>query len=233
MQKHNAMLTPLIVCLIVWLKPMLKLGLLLMMGVSMSAGAGLFGFGGTSWKEEVLLHDGSKLIVERSQTRGGRHEIGQEVPINSHKISFTLPGTRKAITWEVTIGLDASDASLGLLALDVVKGVPYIVTSTFGCHAYNKWGRPNPPYVFFKYDGKAWQRIPLAEFPTEIKEANVVEGTQEHERRLDTHTGVVTADEIKKINGKYSPSAIYLQVFVREEIKSSNYAPVLGCSKFE
>jgi hypothetical protein len=29
--------------------------------LSMSASAGLFGFGGTSWKEEVLLHDGRKI----------------------------------------------------------------------------------------------------------------------------------------------------------------------------
>lgn len=55
------------------LKQVTKLGLILMMGLSMSAEAGLFGFGGTSWKEEVLLHDGSKIIVERSVELGGRH----------------------------------------------------------------------------------------------------------------------------------------------------------------
>jgi hypothetical protein len=202
------------------------------LGVSMNADAGLFGFGGASWKEEVLLHDGSKLIVTRSQTRGGRHEIGQEVPINSHKISFTLPGAPETITWETTIGLK-SDPSLKPLAVDVVKGVPYLVTITLGCHSYNKWGRPNPPYVFFKYDGKAWQRILLEEFPAEIKEANVVNGIQKHEHQLDAHSGVVTADEIKKINGKLGPSAIFQQVFVREEIKNSDNAPELGCSKFE
>ena len=209
------------------------ISLVLTLGVSMNADAGLVGFGGANWKEEVLLHDGSKLIVNRSQTRGGRHEIGQEVPINSHKISFTLPGVHEAITWETTIGLGANDSSLGLLALDVVKGVPYIVTSTYGCHAYNKWGRPNPPYVFFKYDGKAWQHIPLEEFPAEIKEANVVNGIQKHEHQLDAHSGVVTVDEIKKINGKLSHQVLYQQVFVREPIKSSDYAPVLGCSKLE
>ena len=66
--------------------------------------------------------------------------------------------------------------------------------STYGCHAYNKWGRPNPPYGFFKYDGKAWQRIPLEEFPAEIKEANMVNSTQKHEHQLDAHSGVVTAE---------------------------------------
>jgi hypothetical protein len=215
------------------LKRIATLGLLLMMGMSMSAEAGLLGFGGTSWKEEVLLHDGQKLIVERSQTRGGNHEIGQEVPINSHKISFTLPRTHEVITWKTTIGLDDSDTSLKPLALDVVKGVPYMVTITLGCHTYNKWGRPNPPYVFFKYDGKTWQRISLKEFPAELKEANLVNEIQEYEHQLVSHSGVVTADEIKKINGTFSPDAIFQQVFVREPIKSSDYAPELGCATFE
>lgn len=215
------------------LKRITKLGFFLVMGVNMNADAGLFALGGTSWKEEVLLHDGSKVIVKRSQTRGGRHEVGQEVPINSHRISFTLPGTRETITWETTIGLKDGDSSLGLLALNIVKGVPYIVTSTYGCHAYNKWGRPNPPYVLFKYGEKAWQRIPIEAFPTEIKEANVVIETQEHERQLDSHTGVVTVAEIKSINGTFSHDAIYLQVFAREEILSSDNAPELGCSKFQ
>ena len=215
------------------LGPSKTISLVVILGLSMNADAGLFGFGGASWKEEVLLHDGSTLIVKRSQTRGGRHEIGQEVPINSHKISFTLPGAPEAITWETTIGLGPNDSSLGLLALDVVKGVPYIVASTYGCHAYNKWGRPNPPYILFKYNGKAWQRILLEVLPAEIKEANMVVETQEHEHQLDSHTGVVTADEIKKINGTFNRSAMYLQVFVREEIKSADHAPVLGCSKLE
>lgn len=36
-----------------WLKRMTKLGWFLMLGTSMSADAGIFGFGGKSWKEEV------------------------------------------------------------------------------------------------------------------------------------------------------------------------------------
>ncbi len=39
---------------------------------------GALPFGGNSWKEEVLLHDGSKIIVERTVERGGRHEVGQK-----------------------------------------------------------------------------------------------------------------------------------------------------------
>lgn len=43
---------------------------LMILGGGMSACA----MGGVSWKEEVLLHDGKMLIVERSQTYGGYAE---------------------------------------------------------------------------------------------------------------------------------------------------------------
>lgn len=51
-------------------------GLVVAVSMSLNADAGFLGFGGYSWKEEVLLHDGSKIVVERSVERGGRHEIG-------------------------------------------------------------------------------------------------------------------------------------------------------------
>ena len=74
--------------------------LVLTLGVSMNA----YGFGGDSWKEEVLLHDGSTLIVNRSQSYGGRHEIGQPPPIKEHTITFTLPGSNNRITWTSEYG---------------------------------------------------------------------------------------------------------------------------------
>jgi hypothetical protein len=48
------------------------------------------------------------------------------------------------------------------------------VALPMGCLSYNKWGRPNPPYVVFKYDGNTWQRIPLTELPYEIKATNLI-----------------------------------------------------------
>jgi len=57
-------------------------------------------FGNTaSWKEEVLLHDGNTVIVKRSQTYGGRHEIGQSPPVREHTISFSMLGSGNAIRW--------------------------------------------------------------------------------------------------------------------------------------
>ena len=130
-------------------------------------------FGGDSWQEEVLLHDGRKLLITRSQTYGGRHEIGQPSPIKEHTVTFTLPDGNKTISWTSEYGKHLGRTNFDLLAVHVLNGTPYLVTEPNLCLSYNKWGRPNPPYVFFKYDGTAWQRIPLEAVPTEFTSMNV------------------------------------------------------------
>lgn len=184
------------------MKQLAKVGLLLMMGVSMSAGAGLFGFGGDSWKEEVLLHDGSKIIVNRSLSYGGRREIGQGAPIKEQSISFSLPNSNKAIKWTSEYSEDIGRANFNLLALHILNGTPYIVTVPNLCLSYNKWGRPNPPYVFFKYDGKEWQRIQLSEFPVEFKALNIAIYLGHQDVDLMVKEGLVPAETIKRRNGE-------------------------------
>ena len=193
------------------LKSIAKLGFILLIGLGVNACSQ-----STSWREEVLLHDGSKLIVERSQSRGGRHEIGQEVPLSEHEISFTLPNTRQIIKWKSKRGTGPDSTNLQLLAVNVVQGVPYIVTHPISHKAHEKWGALNPPYVLFKYDGMSWQRIPLEELPSEIKESNVVSQTQAEEKRLKSYTKMVPSDEVQKINSEGMTSDVqYLRIFVR------------------
>lgn len=131
-----------------------------------------------TWKEEVLLHDGSILVVERFYNLGGRPTLdGRERVALDETVTFSLPATGKQITWKTDF-LDSvpEPNSLNLLLLGVVQGVPYIATYPAGCIAYNKWGRPNPPYVFFRYDGNDWKRIALEEFPAELNTTNVIVG---------------------------------------------------------
>ena len=166
------------------------------LGVSMNA----YGFGGDSWKEEVLLHDGSTFIVNRSQSYGGRHEIGQPPPIKEHTITFTLPGSNKIITWTSEYGEDIGRTNVYLLAVHVMNGTPYIVASPNSCLSYNKLGSPNPPYIFFKYDGKEWSRIPLEEFPAEFKTINVALDILGREVKNLVSLGVVSSEKIKELN---------------------------------
>jgi hypothetical protein len=167
---------------------------------SASVNAGLFGFGGDSWKEEVLLHDGQKIIVKRSLSYGGRHEIGQSEPIKEQTISFLLPGSNKAVTWVSEYGEDLGRTNFELLAIHILNGIPYVVAEPNLCLSYNKWGRPNPPYVFFKYDGKAWNRIPVSEFPAEFKTFNVVIGLANQTVEVLVKQGLVSVEAVRKQN---------------------------------
>jgi hypothetical protein len=145
--------------------------LVLILGVSMSAYATTSTF---TWKEEVLLHDGGKIIVTRTVERGGRHEIGQKPSYKEQSLIFTIPGTNQQVIWEDKFSEDLGSANFLPMVLEISGGSPYIVAYPMGCLSYNKWGRPNPPYAFFKYDDKVWQRIPLQELPVEIKTPNLI-----------------------------------------------------------
>ncbi len=148
--------------------------LIVLVELSACAGAGALSFGGESWKEEVLLHDGSKIVVERMVKRGGRHEVGQKPSFKDQRLRFTVPGNNQTITWEDHASSDLGQANFLPMAVDIVRGVPYLLAHPMGCPSYNKWGRPNPPYVIFQYQGSEWKRVPLQELPREITTPNVI-----------------------------------------------------------
>ena len=128
-----------------------------------------------SWKEEVKLHDGQMIVVERFYNLGGYPAIESHnrSPLDE-TLTFTLPGSSKEIVWKTEFNNSTELNSLGPLLLDVVDGIPYLATSPAGCIAYNKWDRPNPPYVLFKYTDEAWQRIPLGAFPLMLVHSNLM-----------------------------------------------------------
>lgn len=184
-----------------WLKRISTLAMLLMMGMSISANAGMFGLGGTSWKEEVLLHDGNRIIAERSVERGGNHEIGQEPPLKEQSLSFILPSTNENVTWEDKFTQDIGGANFLPMLLEVRKDTAYLVVNPMGCLSYNKWGRPNPPYVVFKYQARTWQRITLQDLPEEFKTPNLVFSSPDREAVKNGR--VVSAQAIRKLYDGY------------------------------
>lgn len=151
-----------------------------------------------SWKEEVLLHDGRVVIVERSVERGGRHEIGQKGPYREQSLAFTMPDTNKTITWEDHFSQELGMANFLPMLLDVHDAVAYLVVNPMGCLSYNKWGRPNPPYVIFKYVGDQWQRVSLQELPGEIKTPNMISSMPDIELER-AKTSYMTKEMIARI----------------------------------
>lgn len=170
--------------------------------ITLNAFAGWFGFGGTSWQEEVLLHDGNKLVVERSVTRGGPHEIGQRGSYTKETLAFKHPGTGKMITWEDSATPDLGNSNFLPMALDVYQDAVYLVLSPMGCLSYNKWGRPNPPYVVFRFVDKTWDRIDLSELPTETNALNMIFSSPDAEvERLGKR--FIDSETITRITNEY------------------------------
>jgi len=168
--------------------------------VTMANAFGFLGFGNTtSWKEEVLLHDGSKIIVKRWLKHGGWIEPGQGPGIKEEFFSFRMPGTRQKITWKDEYREELRGSNFILFALDIINSTPYIVASPAGCLAYNWWGRPNPPYVFFRFEKGMWKRIQLSELPSAINSANLIVDLPNDEKDIE-RLGFVSAEMVKKFN---------------------------------
>jgi hypothetical protein len=171
MRSQNCSLSP-AVRMSKWLSRIL---LLLLVG-SMSACA----TGRTmSWKEEVLLHDGSKIIAERHYNLGGYPGLESHNRMSlDETVTFNLPD-HEVIVWKNDFRDSVPEPnSLNHFRFDIVDGKPYLATYPAGCIAYNKWGRPNPPQILFKYENAQWQRITLAELPSVLAgtSANVIVG---------------------------------------------------------
>jgi hypothetical protein len=202
-------------------KPITKLLLLLMTGMTMNADAGLFDHA-KGWKEEVQLHDGRAIVVERHFNLGGYPSLdAHERALLDETITFTLPESNKKISWKTEFRNDLPELnSLSPLLLDVVGGVPYLATSPAGCIAYNKWGRPNPPYILFKYINNAWQRIALEEFPVGLVHANLMP-TPASSLLKPYYT--VAAAKAERESGNI---AEYAKTILREELKGG-----MGCAE--
>ncbi len=193
--------------------------------IILSACAALPVSGADSWKEEVLLHDGQKIIVERSQIYKGRREPGQEVPAGEHTIRFALPGSNRQLSWTSEYGQDLGRTNFNALALHVKQGVPYLVVEPNLCLSYNKWGRPNPPYVVFKLEANEWQRIAIAELPAEFKTINLIvnDSRQNDIRESSQSSGYVPFDAVQKINSSL-PQPQY-KTILREVMGTSRSLP--------
>lgn len=155
-----------------------------------------------TWKEEVLLHDGGKIIAERTVVRGGGSEIGQGPTIKEHSLKFAMPGTNEMIYWEDSFTADIGSASFSLMQLEIRGGAAYLVASPMGSLSYKKWGNPNPPYVVFKYQGKTWQRIRLEELPAEFTVPNLIFSSPDTEARK-AGQGIVSAAAIRNLYDGY------------------------------
>ena len=191
------------------------------------------GFFGTYWREEVVLHDGSTVIATRWASRGGRHEIGQPPPIKKLTLVFTHPDTGQRISWKSESTPDVGIVNLKPIALDLVDGTPYLITVPVGCLAYNKWGRPDPPYIVFRFDGPDWQQIGIEQLPPAIERPNLIISDPDRTARMragkDFPFYLIRSDRIDELNSKLRQ--LEYQSIVRESVRRKSVGSQAGCEE--
>lgn len=111
-----------------------------------------------------------------------------------------MPGTGLRIKWEDSYSEDVGNGNFSPMMLGVLQGKAYVVASPTGCLSYNKWGRPNPPYVVFRHEGSEWKRIALADLPGEFKLPNLIISSPDDEVEK-AGTRLITAGMVGRING--------------------------------
>ena len=205
-----------------------SVGSFLIWAIGLSACVVLPTSGADSWKEEVLLHDGQKIVVERIQTYKGRSEPGQRAPIGEHTIRFSLPGSSNTITWTSEYGEEIGRTDFNLSALHVKNNTPYVVAEPNLCLSYNKWGRPNPPYVIFKHVANQWNRVDLKELPLEFKVPNLIQSSPDIDSKK-TGESPVSAKTIATMVTEYKQPEF--KAILRERVQYPPCPPVAGGPK--
>lgn len=167
-----------------------------------------------SWKEEALLHDGRKIIVDRYVSYGVGGKMSGGAPINRYTLDFIDPETKRVIHWE-------SDHHLSPMLLDFKDAVPYLATNLHNCESFEKYGRPVPGYVLFKFIGDKWERISLMELPEGFSEANLLVNGGDGERIVDDNDyrrlGYASSNMVTKENRFGLP--LYMKSILRNESK--------------
>jgi len=123
-------------------KRIMKLGMLLMMGISMTA----CGAGSKKWKEEVQLSDGKVIVIERElvlESGGGEWASNRNgTKPKENRIRFaSLDNSGKVIEWHST-KTDISIRPEIPLVLDVESGRLIVFSSISdprGCQIYSKY----------------------------------------------------------------------------------------------
>jgi hypothetical protein len=119
------------------------------------------------WQEEVQLSDGRVVeITQQRQYEEAYDGHGRSTIVRDAWIRFRLPETDfKEVVWhEQLIGM----------RFDVVDGKPFIVAYPATGREFDRYGKPIPAYLGYRYENGQWRRVPFAEIPESQYDFNLV-----------------------------------------------------------
>lgn len=141
--------------MMMWRKRWLRWAVLLL---GLAVAAFLVPYERRSWTEDVKLSDGTIVKAHRTSKAsrfGG--DVGRRGPVVEESVTFDYRGQK--MSW-------AGDTIV--LVADVYQGTPFVATDAGFGEIELRYGRPNPPRVFFRRDAGGWQRIAPEEFPNAL-----------------------------------------------------------------
>jgi hypothetical protein len=144
------------------------------------------------WKEEVQLHDGRVIVIERSVRTGEVPvELGQPPGESDYTLTFKT-NDGKSVTWDGGKWFDP-------MLLDIDGEVPYVVATGRTELTYERYGCPRPPYFLFRYGGGEWERVSYEQFPKAIRKRNLLSGpTLQRETRAAVGRGLATLGDVQR-----------------------------------
>lgn len=119
-----------------------------------------------TWQEEVKLSDSRVITVTQKRRYEGAYS-GQDFGsvVRESWLTFKLPEfSNQEITWH---------ENLKPRILNLYNGKLYIVGFPPTGQEFDLYGKPQPPYIGFRYGNGGWLRIPFAEIPQVIYDTNL------------------------------------------------------------
>ncbi len=160
------------------------------------------------WSQEVQLHDGRVIVMERVSERTG-NIVPENVSMEkSQSIAFVSPDTNEKITWSIPKGLLP-------YTLDFENKIPYLVLVAYTVADYNAWNCPNPPYLVYRYGSGSWVAIPFEQLPGRIDKRNLIDMSKMYEKYATAETA--TVDDMKKFLKRREPDG---RVISREKVSA-------------
>ena len=111
-----------------------------------------------TWTEDVLLDDGSTIVVERSVTFSESNSWSGDA-YNATESSSTIAFTgnlQNLPSWNLPL------MPLVLYRDTAAQAQWVVVASTTTCGVWNARGEPRPPYWEFRLGNAGWQEVPLS-----------------------------------------------------------------------
>ena len=148
------------------------------------------------WKQEVKLHDGRVIVVDRQSKISGT-VFPENVTLEFEQtLTFRHPDSGERIEWKLPQGLQP-------VSFDFDRGTPYYVLHAHTVADYNNWGCPNPPYLVYRYQQGNWNPVAFGELPPHFGKRNVLSMSKYIKNMKDGRT--VSPSEVEAVIDSFDP----------------------------